>query len=355
MAVDAGKKEMRLFKLIYQRFVVASLLFTQSLFAQDGVADNMLLYQRSVGGWPKHINEVKVDYTKTLSDGEKAGLIDDKGRNDATIDNNATSKEIRYLLKAFKTSSNKAYLQAAENGIRYLLVMQKPNGGFPQFYPDSSLYRGQITYNDNAMVNALNVLWDVAYGKNGFDVVDANLKAPSLNAVNRGIECILNTQVKMNGKLTVWCAQHDKKTLQPVKARTFELVSLSGSESADIVEFLMKVDKPSARIKEAINSAVAWLDASKIKGYKTERIKDPKQPKGEDVVLVKDSASTIWARFYDVDTGKPFFSGRDGVKKWNLSEIEVERRTGYAWYGTWPQKLLEKEYPAWKAKNGMAA
>lgn len=327
------------------------MLLATSVFAQDAVADNMLLYQRAIGGWPKHIGEEKIDYTKPISVAAKAGLIDDKFRNDATIDNNATSKEIRYLVKAYKTSGNKEYLKAAENGIRYLLLMQKGNGGFPQFYPDSSLYRGQITYNDNAMINALNVLWDVAYGQAGFDAVDARLKEPAKKAVDKGIECILNTQVKVNGRLTVWCAQHDKTTLVPVKARSFELVSLSGQESVGIVEFLMKVPDPSPRIKEAINAAVQWLDAVKIKGYKYVDIEDKTQPKGKDRVVVKDDASTIWARFYDVDTNKPFFSGRDGVKKWNVSEIEVERRTGYAWYGTWPQRLLEKEYPEWKKKN----
>ena len=346
---------MRTPSFTYRILFVVSVLLTQVVFGQDAVADNMLLYQRSTGGWPKAISEVKVDYTKALSEGAKAGLIDGKNRNDATIDNNATTKEIRYLLKAYKASNNRAYLTAAENGIRYLLQMQKANGGFPQFYPDSSSYRGQITYNDNAMINALNVLWDVAYAKTGFDVVDGSLKAPSLNAVNKGIECILNTQARVAGKLTGWCAQHDKKTLVPVKARAFELVSLSGMETVGIVQFLMKVDKPSARIKEAITAAVQWLEASKIKGYRTDRIKDAAQSKGEDVVLIEDDASIVWARFYDIDSNRPFFCGRDGVKKWNLSEIEVERRTGYAWYGTWPQKLLEQEYPAWKAKNNIAA
>ncbi len=32
-------------------------------------------------------------------------------------------------------------------------------------------------------------------------------------------------------RLTVWCAQHDEKTLQPAKARAVELPSLSGLES----------------------------------------------------------------------------------------------------------------------------
>lgn len=337
----------------YRMLLMTGLASATASFAQDASADNMLLYQRSIGGWPKAINEVKVDYTKALSEEEKASLSANRSRNDATIDNGATTKEIRSLLKAYKESGNKAYLTAAENGIRYLLQMQKPNGGFPQFYPDSSSYRGQITYNDNAMINALNVLWDAAYGKNGFEVVDASLKAPAKAAVEKGIDCILKTQIVQNGKLAGWCAQHDKKTFAPVKARAFELVSLSGAETVGIVQFLMKVENPSPQIKAAVNGAVEWLESVKIRGYRTERIKDASLPKGEDVVLVKDDASTVWARFYDLETGKPFFCGRDGVKKWNLSEIEVERRTGYAWYVTAPQKLLEKDYPEWKRKNGI--
>ncbi|HEY0039677.1 MAG TPA: pectate lyase, partial [Flavisolibacter sp.] len=169
---------MKIERLTYGLVLTVSFLAAACVGAQqstqknaDPVAENMLVYQRSIGGWPKHINDVKVDYNKTLSDAEKASVLDDKNRNDATIDNQATIKEIRYLLKAHKTTGKKEYLTSAENGIRYLLQMQKPNGGFPQFYPDSSSYRGQITYNDNAMINALNVLWDVAYGLEGFEIV----------------------------------------------------------------------------------------------------------------------------------------------------------------------------------------
>ena len=339
-------------KLKYGLAFLANAFLATAVYAQDAVADNMLVYQRSIGGWPKHINEVKVDYNKALSDAEKTGILNDKLHNDATIDNQATTKEIRFLIKAYKSSSNKEYLKAAENGIRYLLRMQKPNGGFPQFYPDSSSYRGQITFNDNAMINALNILWDVAYGKNGLDVVSSDLKPLASDAVTKGIDCILKTQIVINGKLTGWCAQHDKKTLLPVKARAFEHASISGSESVAIAEFLMKVPNPSLQIKTAITSAAQWFESAKIRGYKFVEVEDALQPKGKDHVLVKDDASTIWARFYDIETGKPFFSGRDGVKKENVADIESERRNGYAWYGTWPQKLLAKSYPEWQKKNG---
>ena len=35
-----------------------------------------------------------------------------------------------------------------------------------------------------------------------------------------------------------------------------------------------------------------------------------------------------------------------------LSQVALERRTGYAWYGYWPARILEKDYPMWKNKNG---
>ena len=72
--------------ILYRALFSVSLLLTFVAYGQDAVADNMLLYQRGIGGWPKHFNEVKVDYTKAISTEEKKQLLADKSRNDATID-----------------------------------------------------------------------------------------------------------------------------------------------------------------------------------------------------------------------------------------------------------------------------
>jgi pectinesterase len=184
------------------------------------------------------------------------------------------------------------------------------------------------------------------------DVVDASLIELSKTAVAKGIDCILKTQIITNGVVTAWCTQYDKTTLEPAKARAFELPCIASAESVGIVEFLMKIDKPGMQIRNAITSAVKWMERSKIKGFIYKDVKDPSQPKGIDRVLVPDTGGVVWARFYDIETNRPFFSGRDGIKKWSVAEIEWERRTGYGWYGTWPRKLLEKEYPAWLKKNG---
>ncbi len=325
---------------------------TNSAIEIDTIAEKMVIYQRNSGGWAKALDNVKIDYKKPLSEGDRAGVIDDANRNDATIDNNATSREIRYLLTAYKKTTNVKYLKSAEKGIHYLLEMQYANGGFPQFYPDTSGYRKHITFNDNAMINALEVLKNVADGKKDGELVDKSLMEPSKKAVEKGINCILKLQVKINGKLTVWCAQHDLNTFKPTKARAYELPSLSGQESVGILAFLMAIDNPSDAVKMSIKSGVEWFELNKIKGFKYEDIDAPKEKSGRDRVLIADANSTIWARFYDLETGKPYFCGRDGIKKATVAEIENERRVGYAWYGSWAANLLEKQYPKWVEKWG---
>jgi PelA/Pel-15E family pectate lyase len=320
--------------------------------ATDPVAENMLLYQRANGGWPKHFGgDKKVDYKHELTGEEKLELVAGYAAGiDATIDNDATTKEIRYLCKIYKQTKNEKYFNAAKRGIDYLLTAQYANGGWPQFYPDFSSYRSQVTYNDNAVINVLNVLYDVVYNKNDLDVFDKQYQNKCVDPVVRGVQCILKTQLKQNGKLTAWCAQYNAKTLQPEMARKFELVSLSGNESVGILRFLMRIEQPSAAITESVKAAVEWFNKVKITGYKFVDVAAANEKSGKDRVLLPDSSGVMWARFYDVDTNEPFFSGRDSQRHKTIAEVENERRIGYAWYGTWPAKLLATEYPEWKIK-----
>ena len=344
--INAGWTFGGLWNPAHDRFTGPKLVLTPP--QQDSVAERMLLYQRSVGGWPKAVGEVKVKYDHPLTNVQRASIIDDKGRNDATIDNNATTREIRYLIAAAKRTGNLAYRQAAERGIQYLLKMQYANGGFPQFYPDLSSYRHQITYNDNAMIQALQVLRDVAEQHGDYTLMDQALVGPAQKAVARGIDCILKTQYVQHGTLTGWAAQYDEKTLLPAKARAFELASLSGDETVAIVEFLMDIDNPSPAVKKSVAAAVAWLEKVKLPGYAVQDITDAKQPSGRDRVMVPQPGSVIWARFYDLDTNRPIYVGRDSQVHYQLAEIENERRIGYGYTGTWPAKLLSKDYPKWQ-------
>ncbi|SEA38540.1 pectate lyase, PelA/Pel-15E family [Arachidicoccus rhizosphaerae] len=321
--------------------------------AQDQVAENMLLYQRLSGGWAKAVHGRKIVYDISLTEAQKYQIKQEKGLKDATIDNKATSREINYLVKAFDKTRDSAYLLSAQKGIDYLLKAQYDNGGWPQYYPDSSLYRSQVTFNDNAIVNVLNVLDNVVLQKNGYEWVDPKYQPRCATALQKGIGCILKTQIKVNGKRTGWNQQYNKNTLLPEKARSFELVGLASAESAAIVEFLMNQPRPGAAVKAAVTGAVDWLKSVAIEGYTVQKVEDPNEPGGgKNVVLKKTENSRIWARYYEIGTNRPFFCGRDGQKKYNLQEIETERRLGYSWYGSWPERIITKDYAKWLEQYG---
>jgi PelA/Pel-15E family pectate lyase len=63
-------------------------------------------------------------------------------------------------------------------------------------------------------------------------------------------------------------------------------------------------------------------------------------------------AGPLWARFYSLGDpakggGKPIFGDRDKTIHDDVSEISLERRNGYAWYGDGPKRTLE-EYADWQ-------
>ena len=305
------------------------------------IADNVLLYQRESGGWPKNI-----DMGKPLDDGDRAALLRQKKKNDSTIDNGATYTQLSFLARVYTARKQERHSESFLKGINYLLKAQYPNGGWPQFYPNLSGYYKHITFNDDAMIAVMKLLRDVASRKPSYAFVDDDRRAAAGRAVEKGIECILKTQVIVNGRRTVWCAQHDEVTLAPAGARKFEAISLSGGESVGIVRFLMSIKEPSPEMVDAIETAVAWFEQTQLKGIKWIE-------KNDDRVVVKDpDGGSIWARFYEIGSNRPIFVGRDGVVKYSVAEIEHERRTGYNWYVDEPAKLLTKDYPVWKKKLG---
>ncbi|KQT16123.1 pectate lyase [Chryseobacterium sp. Leaf404] len=339
--------------MINLKLTVASFCLITSAFSaqvKDTLAEKMMVYQLPNGGWGKHNSDKKnVDYTKKI-DAKLLKIIKANDNDLATIDNNATSKEINGLIKAYGTTKNPAYLKSAEKGIEYLLSMQYENGGFPQYFPNSAIYRKQVTYNDNAMINALTVLYNVAEGKEGFDAVDQKLKEKSKIAVQKGLDCILKTQVMQNGKLSIWADQYNEVTLVPEKARAFEPMSLATGESVNIVKFLM-MQPVTPEIEKSVRAAVEWFKASKIEGYTYSVSKENDKPIR---TLSKKEGSAVWARFYDIPTNKPVFGDRDGSVKFNYEEVSEERRMGYSWYNEAGTKLIENDYPKWLKRNKLS-
>lgn len=315
------------------------------------IADNILRYQLKNGGWPKNY-----DMRAVLTADQKQKLKAGKHTLHTGFDNGATHTQVAYLARAYTKLQDPRYKEAVIKGLNYIFRSQYDNGGWPQFYPDTSGYHKYITFNDGAMAGIMKVLRDISQSSPYYSFLDADTRQKAEKAFWKGIDCILKMQIKEDGKLTVWCQQHDNKDLSPVGARTFELPSKASEESTEIVELLMSIKKPSPDVIRSVEGAVRWFRNSAIKGLRVKRVDAPDttykfHSTGADKRVVQDaSAPPIWARFYELHTNRPLFANRDGRKVYKLSDVARERRTGYAWYGYWPRKLLTKDYPKWKKK-----
>jgi len=314
------------------------------------IADNILLFQKNNGGWAKNY-----DVQAILTEEQVRAVVASKDAQNTTFDNGATHSHLTYLAEVYTLTGREKYKQAFLKGMDFTLQAQYDNGGWPQRYPDTSGYHKHITFNDNAMVGILAMFQKIVQHSPEYDFIGDSLRQRISKAYEKGIDCILKCQIVENGKKTAWCQQHDHIDLSPQDARSFEKASICNGESADIVKLLMQENNPSPEIIEAIEGALQWFQASEIYGIKMQwKASTDAQfiyhRTNQDRIVVKDSdAPRIWARFYELGTHRPIFCGRDGVVKYDMSEIDRDRRTGYAWYTYAPEEVYA-QYADWQKK-----
>ncbi|WP_404333659.1 pectate lyase [Sphingomonas sp. MMS12-HWE2-04] len=319
------------------------------------VADNIVSFQTPAGGWGKNVDRsgpprlrgqhyVPIEhlpaYARTdIQAGEDWNYV-------GTIDNNATTSELRFLARvqaALPGTDGDAYRASLAKGIDYLLAAQFPNGGWPQVYPLQGGYHDALTFNDDAMSDVVLLLADVAGRQGDYASVAAPLAAQAQAAVAKAVRVILDTQVVVAGKRTIWGQQHDALTLAPAGARNFEPVSLSSYESANLLALLMKLPGRSPAIEAAVQSGVTWLQAHALRDVEWTR------PDGADGrrLIARPGAGPLWSRYYDIATGKPVFGDRDRSVHDDANELSAERRNGYSWFSPGPQKAIDR-YAKWR-------
>lgn len=306
------------------------------------LADRVVNWQTVAGGWVKsgdysRLRRMQDDHFDAWSCG--------------TFDNDSTITELRFLALVISAAGKDepriaAWRGAFLRGFDYVLAAQFPNGGFPQIYPLVGGYHDAITLNDDAMEHILALLRDINAGKPEFAFVSSALAAEAGRRVERGVQCVLAMQIRgVDGQLTVWGQQHDALTLRPCAARNFEPIGECSNESAHLLQFLMSLPNPSPAVVAAVESGIKWMQARAIRDM---------APNRDDAVgmglVPKPGAQLLWARLYELDTGKPIFGERDRMIHYVFGELTNERRKGYAWYGTWPAGALET-YGKWKAQR----
>ncbi len=297
------------------------------------IAESVLSFQTPSGGWSKN-----VDYRRRPRQPGESYYSERGWSYIGTFDNDATTDEMRFLARLHHAQGDSRYRDAFLRGLEYVLQAQFPNGCWPQVYPLQGGYHDAATYNDEAMPNILFLLRDIARGE--FDFVPEPLRQRAQASMRQGIDCVLASQVAVEGRRTVWGQQHDPLTLVPVQARAYEPASLTAGESVDLVEFLMQLESPDRRVVEAVHAAAAWFHEAGIYGF------DYRHPR----LLEREGGGPIWARFYEIGTNRAIFSNREGEILYSWYEVDEERRRGYAWFRTAPAEMLQ-EYEEWARRH----
>jgi len=319
------------------------------------IAATMLSFQTPSGGWSKNQNRSGPPRlpgqrysnnaeTMTVGSGSFDEPRDRYWTFVGTLDNDATHTEIRFLARVNQQRPNEACRAAILKGLNYLLMAQYPNGGWPQNYPLEGGFHDGITFNDEAVSEAAALLQEVAEAKPGFAFVPEPLRRQAGAAATRAVDLILAAQVEVQGRLTGWPQQIDALTLAPISARNYEPRGLASAESAGVLLFLMQQPHPTPAMKAAVDAGIAWLQAQALRDHAFTMTPDGRK------LIAQPGAGPLWARVYDIATGRPIFGDWPKTIHDDVNEISKGRRNGYAWWGVWPQKALDA-YPGWKARN----
>lgn len=314
------------------------------------IGNNILFYQKDNGGWPKNYDMLAI-----LTPAQKDSLLKVKNILNTTFDNSTTYSHVACLANIYSATKLERFKAAALKGIDYILSAQYKNGGWPQYYPLENNYSREITFNDDAFTGIMLLFKNINENKSVYSFVDEIRRKKIILSFEKGLQCILKTQINDIGKPTAWCQQYNEVTLQPAWARAFEPPSICNAESSGVVLLLMSIEHPSKSIIAAVENAVVWFNQSKIYNTKVKTIPAPdttyryRYSRTDKIVVNDSSAPTIWTRYYELKTHRPLFCNRDSKVVYSLAEVDRERRDGYGWYTYEPQKVLNK-YPSWHKK-----
>lgn len=321
------------------------------------IADNILLYQRSDGGWKE--NE---DPARILDQTTRARFAEQANKRGGSFDNRNTYTQLDYLAAAYAMTGDARYRDGSLRGLEFTLAQQIAScGGWPHSVPAAQAYHPRVTFADDVTAGVLGTLRKVVDDRRRYAFVDAALLARVRQAIARGDACVLRLQVRQGDRLAGWAGQYDEATLRPAQGRKFELPAIATQETVGVVRYLMSIASPTPEVVAAVDGAVQWLRRVELNGWRLETFDAPAEQfahhaTSKDRRLVAEAAARgLWARFHALDDNSVVLADRDGRRLARYQDVTRERRTGYAWYGDWPRSLLDRDYPAWQARHARGA
>ncbi|HUG91343.1 MAG TPA: pectate lyase, partial [Planctomycetaceae bacterium] len=259
----------------------------------------------------------------------------DRQRNIATLDDDTTQAAVRFLMRVDQALEfrDETIHESARYALRSLLKVQYPNGAWPQrfseppdpgkhpvlkaSYPDSwprtwpdENYRDYYTFNDNAIADTIDLMFEAAeiYGRDEYRT-----------AAGKAGDFILLAQ--MPEPQPAWAQQYDAE-MHPTWARRFEPAAVTGGESQGVLRTLLGLYRRTGQQKylAPIPAALDYLKRSR-------------------------RADGRLARFYELQTNRPLYFTR----AYELTYDDGDLPTHYAFVVDSRLDSIEKEYERLKA------
>lgn len=254
-----------------------------------------------------------------------------RGRNYSTLDDGQTQSAIQFLSRADEAHQFKhaAIHESVRIAIDSLLNAQFPNGAFPQVWDGpvaaQPIVKATFPDYDWRTENRIKEYWDL-YTLNddlAGDVSDTLLDAWRIYKQERLKDAVVRLGdflllAQLPEPQPAWSQQYDYQ-MRPVWARKFEPPAVSGRESQDVLETLLKVYRLTGDKKylAPFPSALAYLKRSLL-------------PDGQ------------LARYYELRSNKPLYMTEDYQLTYDDSDVPSH----YGWKGAARIEAIERAYQA---------
>jgi PelA/Pel-15E family pectate lyase len=257
-----------------------------------------------------------------------------KGRNYSTLDDGISQAAIRFLVRADRAHDfkHREIHEGAQVALEALLKAQYPNGGFPQVWsgpvPAQPVVKASYPAYDWRTEGRVDNYWDLYTLNDGLagtvfetlkEALDTYEDARYRAALTRLGDFLILAQ--MPEPQPAWAQQYTF-AMHPAWARRFEPAAVSGGESQDVVETLLKLHRLTGDRKylAPLPAALEYLKRSRL-------------PDGR------------LARFYELKTNRPLYMNRTG-REYHLTYSDADLPDHYGWKVAFRVDRLEQEYRA---------
>jgi PelA/Pel-15E family pectate lyase len=293
------------------------------LDAAREAAEALVYGQLDSGGWTNHI-----DFNPRK--GRVGKYRNGKGGtwNSSSLDDGQTQSALRLLLRADEALEFKhsAIHEAARYGLDALLKAQFPNGAFPQVWtapvPNKPVAKASYPDYDWKTENRVKAYWDLytlndSLAGSVLETLVEALRVTRDERVRASIEKLGDFLIlaQMPDPQPAWAQQYTDE-MRPAWARKFEPPAISGWESQDVLETLIRIAALTGKKKylEPVSKALEYLKRSLL-------------PDGR------------LARFYELRTNKPLYMDA----RYQLTYDDADAPSHYGWKQQARLERIERE------------